>query len=67
MQKTYPRVVLHLGKEHSVLRRHPWIFSGALKVRESGLQSGDVVWVANSKGDILGTGFYNDGSIAAPC
>lgn len=64
MQKTYPRVVLHLGKEHSVLRRHPWIFSGALKLRESGLQSGDVVWVANSKGDILGTGFYSDGSIA---
>jgi 23S rRNA (cytosine1962-C5)-methyltransferase len=64
MQKTYSRVVLHLGKEHSVLRRHPWIFSGAITSRDSELHSGDVVWVANSKGDILGTGFYSDGSIA---
>lgn len=64
MHSLYPKVILHSGKEHSLLRRHPWIFSGALKSRDSGLQSGEVVWVCNSKGDIVGTGFYSDGSIA---
>ena len=64
MKIQYPRVVLHPGKETSLLRQHPWIFSGAIRSKEHGIVSGDVVWICDSKGNILGTGFYSDGSIA---
>ena len=64
MKIQYPRIVLHPGKETSLLRQHPWIFSGAIRSKEHGIVSGDVVWICNSKGNILGTGFYSDGSIA---
>lgn len=52
------------GKEESVIRRHPWIFSGAIASMPSGLNEGDLVTVTDSKGTVLGTGHYQIGSIA---
>lgn len=60
-QKT---IRLKPGKEESVIRRHPWIFSGAIASLPSGLQEGELVTVTASKGTVLGTGHYQIGSIA---
>lgn len=56
-------VYLKKGKEHSALRGHPWIFSGAI-AKANGLQNGDVVNVFSSGGDFLANGHWSDGSIA---
>ena len=60
-QKT---IRLKPGKEESVIRRHPWIFSGAIASLPSGLQEGELVAVTDSNGTVLGTGHYQIGSIA---
>lgn len=52
------------GKEESVIRRHPWIFSGAIASLPSGLEEGELVTVTDSRGKVLGTGHYQIGSIA---
>lgn len=52
------------GKEESVIRRHPWIFSGAIASLPHGLEEGELVTVTDSRGNILGTGHYQIGSIA---
>lgn len=52
-------------KEKSVLRFHPWIFSGAIKTISPGLQDGDLVTVINNKDRVLGKAHYSNGSIAA--
>lgn len=52
------------GKEESVIRRHPWIFSGAIASLPQGLEEGELVTVTDSRGNILGTGHYQIGSIA---
>lgn len=56
-------IKLKPGKEESVLRYHPWVFSGAVSSTSDGLEEGDEVCVCNSKGEILGTGHYQIGSI----
>lgn len=58
------RVVLRKGREESVLRRHPWIFSGAIQQADAALVDGDWVEVADSHGRKLGFGHYQRGSIA---
>lgn len=57
-------IKLKPGKEESVLRRHPWIFSGAIATLPAGLNEGDLVTVTDSRGEVLGTGHYQIGSIA---
>lgn len=57
-------IKLKPGKEESVLRRHPWIFSGAIASLSAGLNEGDLVTVTDSRGEVLGTGHYQIGSIA---
>ncbi len=57
-------IKLKPGKEESVLRRHPWIFSGAIASLPAGLNEGDLVTVTDSRGEVLGTGHYQIGSIA---
>lgn len=42
-----------------MLRRHPWVFSGAIKTTEDVSQPGETVDVYSSKGDVLGRGFYS--------
>lgn len=55
---------LHKGREDSILRKHPWIFSRAIHSATEGLQDGDAVHVEDFKGHILGTGHYQDSSLA---
>ncbi len=60
---TYPKLFLQKGKEVSLLRKHHWVFSGALAKKEEGIQNGDLVAVYSSKNDFLGIGHYAMGSI----
>jgi 23S rRNA (cytosine1962-C5)-methyltransferase len=60
----YPRITLHKGKEISLQRRHPWVFSGAIKKGASEPADGDVVEVYSADGKYLATGYYARGSIA---
>ncbi|MCM1163796.1 MAG: class I SAM-dependent rRNA methyltransferase [Muribaculaceae bacterium] len=58
------QIVLKRGKEDSLLRFHPWVFSGAIYSLPEGLEEGDVVDVLASDGTFLGRGHYEIGSIA---
>ena len=60
----YKRVFLKRGKEESLLRFHPWIFSGALKGIDEGIDEGETVRVVSEKGDFIAIGHYQQGSIA---
>lgn len=57
-------VTLKRGKEGSLERFHPWIFSGALGHVPDGLEEGETVIVESHDGRYLGTGHYQIGSIA---
>jgi len=58
------QVYLKRGKEESLLRFHPWIFSGAIHHTDEGLSEGDVVRVLTADGSFIATGHYQQGSIA---
>lgn len=58
------KIFLKPGKERSVLRYHPWIFSGAIARGEGELQEGDLVEVYDSEKRYLATGHCQVGSIA---
>jgi 23S rRNA (cytosine1962-C5)-methyltransferase len=60
----YPAIILHKGKDFSLQRRHPWVFSGAIAKKDDHLRDGDIVEVFNNKKDYLATGYYAGGSIA---
>lgn len=61
MQK---RVLLKRGKEESLLRFHPWIFSGAIASIEGTPDEGDVVDVYTYDGNWIAAGHIQVGSIA---
>ena len=58
------RIVLKSGKEQSVRRYHPWIFSGAIKKIYGNPMEGDPVDVYDNKDTFLAVGHYQPGSIA---
>ncbi len=58
------KVVLKSGKDQSVWRRHPWIFSGAIKKIYGDPAEGDLVYVYDNKDELLATGHYQQSSIA---
>lgn len=61
------QIFLRRGKEESLLRRHPWIFSGAIasvKSDRAEIAEGEVVDVYTQKGDFIARGHYQIGSIA---
>src|SRR5512145_866304 len=58
------KITLKPGKEQSILRFHPWIFSGAIKNIEGNLTEGELVKVYSSKNEFLAIGQYQIGSIA---
>jgi 23S rRNA (cytosine1962-C5)-methyltransferase len=58
------KVILKKGRDQSVLRCHPWIFSGGIQEIESQLVDGDWVEVCDTKGSTLCFGHYQNGSIA---
>ena len=55
---------LKRNKEDSLLRFHPWVFSGAIQHADDGIAEGDVVRVVTSGGDFIAVGHYQQGSIA---
>lgn len=59
-----PKVILNKGREDSVKRFHPWIFSGAIDSVEGRIVEGDRVDVLDYKGGYLASGFASQGSIA---
>ncbi len=59
-----PVLRLKKGRHQSILRKHPWVFSGALQKVPRDLEDGATVYVADHEGHILGTGHYHRGSIA---
>ncbi len=58
------QIYLKRGKEESLLRFHPWIFSGAIHHADEGVKDGETVRVLNSNGDFIAIGHYQMGSIA---
>lgn len=60
----YKKVFLKPGKEDSLRRFHPWVFSGALARVESEPEEGEVVDVYTSKKEFIACGHYQIGSIA---
>ena len=64
---TQAQIYLRRGKEESLLRRHPWIFSGAIeRIKCSGdeIKEGEIVDVFTKQGDFIARGHYQIGSIA---
>ncbi|UGS23602.1 class I SAM-dependent rRNA methyltransferase [Flavobacterium channae] len=60
----FPKVILKSGKEKSIQRRHPWIFSGAVYGVSREINDGEMVDVVDAKNNHLGTGYFSDkGSI----
>jgi 23S rRNA (cytosine1962-C5)-methyltransferase len=58
------KVFLKPGKEIPVLRRHPWVFSGAIARNEGNPTDGDVAQVFDKQQNLLGVGHFHHGSIA---
>ena len=61
---TYKKVYLKPGKEESLKRFHPWVFSGAIAKIEGEPEEGEVVDVYTSKKEFIACGHYQIGSIA---
>ena len=63
-----PRIYLRKGKEESLARRHPWIFSGAIDYieaeEEAQIAEGALVEIYTRSGDFIALGHYQIGSIA---
>ena len=60
-----PTIVLKNGKDHSLRRRHPWVFSGAIARVLGEPREGEAVRVETQAGELLGVGHYSGtGSIA---
>jgi 23S rRNA (cytosine1962-C5)-methyltransferase len=60
----YPNLKLKPGKEKSLERRHPWVFSGALQADSKETPEGCLVNVCTINGEYLATGYVQHGSIA---
>ena len=58
------KIILKSGKDQSVRRYHPWIFSGAIKKIYGTPEEGDVVEVFDNNDEFLALGHYQPGSIA---
>jgi len=58
------KIILKSGKEQSIRRFHPWIFSGAIKKIYGEPAEGDLVAVYDNKENFLAFGHYQPGSIA---
>ncbi|WP_443731368.1 class I SAM-dependent rRNA methyltransferase [Segatella buccae] len=60
----YKNVYLKRGKEESLKRFHPWIFSGAIHHADEGIEEGEIVRVITADGEFIAVGHYQIGSIA---
>ena len=57
-------IVLKTKKDQSLLRKHPWVFSGAIKKADEGIVEGEIIKVFSNKGRFLGIGHFQNGTIA---
>lgn len=60
----YKNIYLKKGKEDSLKRFHPWVFSGAIAHMDDGIEEGDIVRVITQSGAFIALGHYKIGSIA---
>ena len=60
----YKKIILKRGKEESLQRFHPWVFSGAIAHIDNGIEEGDIVDVYSNDGNFIAVGHYQIGSIA---
>ena len=60
----YRKIFLRRGKEESLKRFHPWIFSGAIAKMDQEIEEGDIVSVYTSDNKFIAVGHYQIGSIA---
>lgn len=60
----YKRIYLKRGKEESLKRFHPWVFSGAIHHADSGIAEGETVRVIGADNTFLAIGHYQVGTIA---
>lgn len=58
------KIILKKGREDSLLRFHPWVFSGAIAQIVGEPAEGDIVGVFSQSGEFLAYGHYQVGSIA---
>lgn len=58
------KIILKSGKDESLQRRHPWVFSGAIARADQPLEEGELVDVFNHTGDFIARGHCQVGSIA---
>lgn len=63
-KQMYKNIYLKKGKEESLKRFHPWVFSGAIARMDDGIEEGDIVRIISNSGDFIALGHYQIGSIA---
>lgn len=59
----YKQIYLKRGKEESLNRFHPWIFSGAIQHLDDGIEEGETVRIITSNGSFIAVGHFQQGSI----
>ena len=55
-------IILRKDRERSLLRRHPWVFSGAIAGDGRGIAPGEMVAVKSASGEVLGAGWHSSAS-----
>ena len=60
----YKNIYIKKGKEESLKRFHPWLFSGAIHHMDDGIEEGETVRVITASGEFIAVGHYQIGSIA---
>ena len=59
--RTYPKVILHPGREKSIKNRHHWIFSGAVRSAPK-FENGDILSIHTADDEFLGYAYCNNGT-----
>ena len=62
MARSLPKIILKNGREKSLLRRHPWVFSGAIERVEGAPASGDTVDIVDSAGKFVARAAFSPSS-----
>ncbi len=60
----YKTITLKRGKDSSLRRFHPWVFSGAIQRADDGIEEGEIVRVLTENGEFIAVGHAQIGSIA---
>ena len=60
----YRSIYLKKGKEESLNRFHPWIFSGAIHHMDDNIEEGELVNIFTASNEFIAVGHYQIGSIA---